>query len=57
MKANPFQFLEMPRRMPRELPAPLRVMGWQEIYGGFSAPEAADQSGRCLDCGNPYCEW
>jgi len=57
MKANPFQFLELPRRMPRELPAPLRVMGWQEIYGGFSAPEAADQSGRCLDCGNPYCEW
>jgi glutamate synthase (NADPH/NADH) small chain len=57
MKANPFQFIEMPRRMPRELPAPLRVMGWQEIYGGFSAPEAADQSGRCLDCGNPYCEW
>ena len=57
MKAKPFQFLELPRRMPRELPAPVRVLGWQEIYGGFSAPEAADQAGRCLDCGNPYCEW
>ena len=57
MKSKPFQFLELPRRMPRELPAPLRVLGWQEIYGGYSAPEAADQSGRCLDCGNPYCEW
>jgi glutamate synthase (NADPH/NADH) small chain len=57
MKSKPFQFMELPRRMPRELPASLRVMGWQEIYGGFSAPEAAEQSARCLDCGNPYCEW
>jgi glutamate synthase (NADPH) small chain len=57
MKSRPFQFLDVPRKMPRELPAPLRVLGWQEIYGGFSAPEAADQSARCLDCGNPYCEW
>jgi glutamate synthase (NADPH/NADH) small chain len=57
MKSRPFQFLELPRRLPRELPASMRVLGWQEIYGGFSAPEAADQAGRCLDCGNPYCEW
>ncbi len=57
MKSKPFQFLDLPRRLPRELPATLRVLGWQEIYGGFSAPEAADQSARCLDCGNPYCEW
>ena len=57
MKSKPFQFMELPRRLPRELPATLRVLGWQEIYGGFSAPEAADQAGRCLDCGNPYCEW
>ena len=57
MKSKAFQFLELPRRLPRELPAATRVLGWQEIYGGFSAPEAADQAGRCLDCGNPYCEW
>ncbi|WP_290890113.1 FAD-dependent oxidoreductase [Arenimonas sp.] len=57
MKAKPFQFLELPRKMPRELPANTRVLGWQEIYGQFAAPEAADQSARCLDCGNPYCEW
>ncbi len=52
-----FQFLELPRRMPAELPTPVRVLGWQEIYGGFDARGAAEQSGRCLDCGNPYCEW
>ena len=43
--------------MPKELPVPVRLIGWQEIYGTFEAKEAADQSARCLDCGNPYCEW
>lgn len=57
MKVRPFQFLDVPRRMPRELPASLRVLGWQEIYGEFGADNAAEQSARCLDCGNPYCEW
>lgn len=57
MKARPFQFLDVPRRMPRELPANVRVLGWQEIYAGFEAEGAAEQGARCLDCGNPYCEW
>jgi glutamate synthase (NADPH/NADH) small chain len=57
MKDPNFQFLELPRRMPAEVPTAVRVLGWQEIYGGFDATGAAEQSGRCLDCGNPYCEW
>jgi glutamate synthase (NADPH/NADH) small chain len=57
MKDPNFQFLEIPRRMPMEVPTAVRVLGWQEIYGGFDAAGAAEQSGRCLDCGNPYCEW
>ncbi|MGH6962224.1 MAG: FAD-dependent oxidoreductase, partial [Dongiaceae bacterium] len=28
-----------------------------EIYGQYNADDAAKQSGRCLACGNPYCEW
>ncbi|MCX7562330.1 FAD-dependent oxidoreductase [Xanthomonadaceae bacterium XH05] len=54
---NVFQFLDLPRRMPAEVPTPVRVSGWQEIYGQFDADSAAAQAGRCLDCGNPYCEW
>ena len=54
---NVFQFLDLPRKMPAEVPTPVRVAGWQEIYGGFDATGAAAQAGRCLDCGNPYCEW
>jgi glutamate synthase (NADPH/NADH) small chain len=57
MKAKLFQFLEVPRRLPRELPVEVRLLGWNEIYGSYEAPQAAEQSARCLDCGNPYCEW
>ena len=43
--------------MPPESPLALRVLGWNEIYPSFDAPDAAEQAGRCIDCGNPYCEW
>jgi glutamate synthase (NADPH/NADH) small chain len=55
--ADPLKFLKVQREMPRELPVPVRVLGYTEIYGQFEPEQAADQSGRCLDCGNPYCEW
>jgi len=57
MKLTPFQFIDVPRRMPRELEVSIRLLGWNEIYGQYEAPQAAEQSARCLDCGNPYCEW
>ncbi|HWT16743.1 MAG TPA: FAD-dependent oxidoreductase [Patescibacteria group bacterium] len=56
-KPGVFQFLEVPRRTPREVPVNVRVLGWNEIYGQFDAPGALEQSARCLDCGNPYCSW
>jgi len=57
MSSKPFQFLDQPRRMPQELPVQVRLAGWQEIYGKFEQPKAVEQASRCLDCGNPYCEW
>ncbi len=57
MKLAPFQFLDVPRRLPRELDVPVRVLGWKEIYGQYEQAQAVEQSARCLDCGNPYCEW
>lgn len=54
---DPFKFLKVQRQMPSELPVAVRVLGYSEIYGQFAAEQAGDQSGRCLDCGNPYCEW
>lgn len=57
-KKNVFQFVELPREMPRRIPVELRTAGdWGELYGQFALSEAQYQSGRCLDCGNPYCSW
>jgi glutamate synthase (NADPH/NADH) small chain len=50
-------FIESPRRDPDEVPVKIRVRDWNEIYGQYDAGGAADQSARCINCGNPYCEW
>ncbi|WP_407353733.1 FAD-dependent oxidoreductase [Luteimonas sp. R10] len=56
-KKYAFQFLDLPREMPRRIPLQLRTAGdWSELYGRFGQDEAAHQAGRCLDCGNPYCQ-
>ncbi len=56
-KKHLFQFLDSPREMPAKVPLAERVAGsFDELYGGFGQAEAAHQAGRCLDCGNPYCE-
>jgi len=57
MPRNPFQFLEVQAADPAKRPVGLRLRDFNEIYGQFNADEAAQQAGRCLDCGNPYCEW
>ena len=54
---NAFQFLEVQRSDPGKKPAFVRVTEFGEIYGDYEQQEAADQSDRCLECGNPYCEW
>ena len=55
--SNAFQFLEVQRADPGKKPAFARVNEFGEIYGDYEQQEAADQSERCLECGNPYCEW
>ncbi len=57
MSKHPLQFLEVPRRNPEKQPAEIRIKHFDEIYGRFDGADAASQSGRCIACGNPYCEW
>ncbi|MEM8549026.1 MAG: FAD-dependent oxidoreductase, partial [Pseudomonadota bacterium] len=57
MTEHPLQFLEIQRTDPEKEPAEARVKHYREIYGQYNATEAAEQAGRCLNCGNPYCEW
>jgi glutamate synthase (NADPH/NADH) small chain len=51
------QFLEIPRRDPDKLAVEERIQSYREIYAAYDAPNAAQQAGRCLACGNPFCEW
>ncbi|MEJ2479281.1 MAG: FAD-dependent oxidoreductase [Acidihalobacter sp.] len=55
--AKPMQFLEIPRQDPGKKPAAERILEFKEIYGNFDPDSASAQAGRCLACGNPYCEW
>ena len=57
MAKNHLQFLEVSRQDPKKVAVEVRMHDWREIYGQFPADNAATQAGRCLDCGNPYCEW
>jgi glutamate synthase (NADPH/NADH) small chain len=57
MSEKPFPFLKFARALPREVPIPIRVVGFGEINGDFVNGDAGDQASRCIDCGNPYCSW
>ena len=57
MSDTTFQFLDLPRKDPKKIKAPVRIKHFKEIYGQFNPEKAAAQSARCLSCGNPYCEW
>jgi glutamate synthase (NADPH/NADH) small chain len=57
MADKEFPFLKFHRQLPREVPVPIRVLGYGEIYGEFANGDASDQASRCIDCGNPYCSW
>lgn len=52
-----FRFLRAPRRDPDKKPLEARKHDFVEIYEPYRQVEAAEQSERCLECGNPYCEW
>jgi glutamate synthase (NADPH/NADH) small chain len=51
------QFLEFPRKDPDKLPLEVRTTEFREIYAPYSPDLAKQQAGRCLSCGNPFCEW
>jgi glutamate synthase (NADPH/NADH) small chain len=51
------QFVEIKRMDPDVISPTKRKKNYKEIYGHYSSQIAAEQSGRCIECGNPYCEW
>lgn len=55
--SNNFQFLDVGRKDPNKRSTHKRTEEFVEIYEPFNRHQVAEQSHRCLECGNPYCEW
>ncbi len=55
--SNDFQFLDVGRKDPAKKDLETRRHKFVEIYQPFAKEEVEGQSHRCLECGNPYCEW
>jgi glutamate synthase (NADPH/NADH) small chain len=57
MAKNVYQFVDVERIDPPKKPADERKTEFAEIYQPLSQSQTEGQADRCLDCGNPYCEW
>ncbi|GAK17581.1 LOW QUALITY PROTEIN: glutamate synthase [Vibrio sp. JCM 19053] len=57
MSQNVYQFIDVQRVDPAKKPIKVRKIEFVEIYEPFTKQQATAQADRCLDCGNPYCEW
>jgi len=50
------KFVSVDRDMPEKRTAEQRRQDFQEIYAEFADEKAKEQSGRCSQCGVPYCQ-
>jgi glutamate synthase (NADPH/NADH) small chain len=57
MAKNIYQFVDVERIDPPKKPIMVRKEDFGEIYQPLSKSQTEGQADRCLDCGNPYCEW
>lgn len=54
---NDFQFVNVSRLTAAKKSLITRRQTFEEIYHPHQPHEAQAQAHRCIDCGNPYCEW
>ncbi len=57
MSKNVYQFIDVKRIEPAKKSIANRKIDFVEIYQPLSHEQSAGQADRCLECGNPYCEW
>jgi glutamate synthase (NADPH/NADH) small chain len=57
MAQNVYQFIDVKRVDPPKKTIEDRTIAFVEIYHPMTDTQVAGQADRCLDCGNPYCEW
>ncbi|MGX5174403.1 glutamate synthase subunit beta [Aliikangiella sp. IMCC44653] len=56
-KFDPLTFLKQARSEQLKRDLTQRKIDFKEIYQAKEASQLCKQAERCLDCGNPYCEW
>lgn len=54
---DPLNYLLLKRATPTKREANERSIDFKEIYSHSNDLQSSNQAARCLDCGNPYCEW
>ncbi len=57
IERDPLNFLKHARQMPVKRSSQERRIDFKEIYTTNEMDDSSNQAARCLDCGNPYCEW
>ena len=50
------KFVTVGKEMPEKREADQRTEDFDEIYGEYAREKAAEQAGRCSQCGVPYCQ-
>lgn len=50
------KFVSVAKETPEKRPASVRAQDFNEIYREYAAQKAAEQAGRCSQCGVPYCQ-
>jgi glutamate synthase (NADPH/NADH) small chain len=56
MPQNLLKFVSVEKAMPEKRLAAERRRDFDEIYGEFAREKAAEQAGRCSQCGVPFCQ-
>jgi glutamate synthase (NADPH) small chain len=54
---NDFQFVDVGRKDPSKKAVDVRQTEFVEIYTPQTQEQVGEQAHRCIECGNPYCEW
>ncbi|WP_232366364.1 FAD-dependent oxidoreductase [Aliidiomarina halalkaliphila] len=57
MSRNVYQFVDVRRVDPPKRALSERKIAFVEIHEPMAGEQVAGQADRCIDCGNPYCEW
>ena len=55
-KQRMLQFVTVTKETPEKRPPNLRAQDFHEIYREYADLKAAEQAGRCSQCGVPYCQ-